>query len=97
MQKLFTLFLVFISGWTVQAQTVQVQFINNSADSIMRSVKVFMNGDLKKTVFLTGKRHHSFLQPAILRTRFSLNLCEMHPSPFLLHRHWRQGRNMLLY
>ncbi len=48
MQKLFTLFLVFISGWTVQAQTVQVQFINNSADSIMRSVKVFMNGDLKK-------------------------------------------------
>ncbi len=48
MQKLFTLFIAFIFGLTIHAQTTQVQFINNSADSIMRLVKVSMNGDLKK-------------------------------------------------
>src|SRR4051812_18748746 len=48
MQKLYTFFIVFFLFFSANAQTSQVQFINNSADSLMQFVKVTMNGDLKK-------------------------------------------------
>lgn len=48
MQKLYTLFVATFLFFSAKAQTSQVQFINNSADSLMQFVKVTMNGDLKK-------------------------------------------------
>ncbi len=63
MQKLFTLFITIVLGLSAHAQTVQVQFINNSADSIMRLVKVSMNGDLKKDS-LAYRKATSFITTA---------------------------------
>lgn len=48
MHKIVTFFLSFICSVVLFAQQAQVQFINNSADTIMKSVKISMNDDVKK-------------------------------------------------
>ena len=48
MRNLYTLLIPIFLFFSGRAQTTRVQFINNSADSLMRLVKVTMNGDLKK-------------------------------------------------
>lgn len=59
MRKLFTLFSLCIALLSVKAQT-QVQFINNSADSLMYLSDVYMNGVLTKDN-LTYKTATGFL------------------------------------
>ncbi|MDB5226442.1 MAG: hypothetical protein JWN78_635 [Bacteroidota bacterium] len=63
MQKLYTLFIAAFLFFSAKAQISQVQFINNSADSLMQFVKVTMNGDLKKDS-LGFRKATSFLSVA---------------------------------
>lgn len=48
MKNIYTVIFCLLGLVTANAQTTQVQFINNSADSAMSMVKVLMNNDLKK-------------------------------------------------
>jgi hypothetical protein len=47
MQKISTLFLSLCIAAAAMAQQAQVQFINNAADTIMKSVKISMNDEVK--------------------------------------------------
>src|SRR4051812_42454711 len=84
MKKIYTLFISVLLFLTAAAQTTRVQFINNSPDSLMKYVKIFVDGSLQKdslayrngTPFytLTGDVAHSILFRSVVDSTKSVSV-----------------------